>query len=154
MSVAVAILDEIDRALVNRLQDGIPVERRPFAQIAADLDISEEAVAGRVGALLETGVLTRFGPMYHAQRMGGGLTLAALSASDGEYDRIAALVNAFPEVAHNYAREHALNMWFVVATEAPERVASVLDEIAAATGLEVHNFPKLAEYTLDLRFRA
>ncbi|MBK4722982.1 AsnC family transcriptional regulator [Azospirillum sp. YIM DDC1] len=147
-------MDEIDRALVNRLQDGIPVERQPFAGIAADLGLTETEVADRVRALVDGGVLSRFGPMFHAERLGGGLTLAALAVPEDDFDRIAAIVNAFPEVAHNYARQHALNMWFVVATEAPERVRAVLDAIQEATALPVQDFPKLDEYTLDLRFRA
>lgn len=153
-NTAAETLDATDRALVNRLQDGIAVERRPFAGIAADLGLSEEEVAGRVAALVGRGVLSRFGPMVHAERLGGGLTLAAMAVPADDFDRIAAIVNGFPEVAHNYARQHALNMWFVVATERPDGVGVVLQAIAQATGLPVRNFPKLAEYTLDLRFRA
>ena len=70
------------------------------------------------------------------------------------FDEVAAKVNAFPEVAHNYARDHALNMWFVVAAETPERARAVCDEIAAATGLPVLPLPKLHEFHLDLRLVA
>ncbi len=62
--------------------------------------------------------------------------------------------NALPEVAHNYARTHALNMWFVVATEWPERVGEVLAEIEAATGLPVLDLPKVEEFFLELRLSA
>ncbi|MCW8825070.1 MAG: Lrp/AsnC family transcriptional regulator, partial [Gammaproteobacteria bacterium] len=61
-------------------------------------------------------------------------------------------VNAFPEVAHNYAREHTLNMWFVLATERPERVAEVIDEIEIQTGLYVYNMPKQQEFFIGLKF--
>lgn len=145
-------LDDIDRALVNRLQDGIPIERRPFAGIAAALGVTDEEIAGRLGRLVDSGVLSRFGPMLHAEKLGGGLTLAAMAVPEAAFERVAAIVNGFPEVAHNYARGHALNMWFVVATEAPDRVPAVLAAIGEATGLPVRSFPKLAEYTLDLRF--
>ena len=101
--------------------------------------------------LLEQGVLSRFGPLYHAERLGGALTLAALRVPEAEFERVAAVVNGFPEVAHNYARDHALNMWFVVATERPERKDAVIRAIEAATGLPVHDMPKLAEYFVGLR---
>ena len=109
-------------------------------------------VLTRLDRLLETGVLTRFGPLYHAGRLGGGLTLAALHAEPDAFDRIAGLVNAHPEVAHNYAREHHLNMWFVLATETPERVGEVIAEIEAETGCPVVNLPKLQEFFVGLRF--
>ncbi len=70
------------------------------------------------------------------------------------FDDVAAIVNAFPEIAHNYQREHRLNMWFVVATERPERIAAVLDEIRAATGLKVLDLPKEQEFFLELRLTA
>jgi hypothetical protein len=57
-------------------------------------------------------------------------------------------------VAHNYERTHELNMWFVVATERPERIGGVLREIEAATGLPVLDLPKLEEYFLQLRLSA
>jgi DNA-binding Lrp family transcriptional regulator len=99
-------------------------------------------------------VLSRFGPMYHAERLGGGLTLAALAAPPEHFDEVANLVNAHPEVAHNYERDHALNMWFVIATERPEDIDRVLADIAAETGLVIHDMRKLEEFFVGLRFEA
>lgn len=147
-------LDATDRALINRLQDGLPLSSHPFADVAAELGLDERTVIDRVAALREAGVLSRFGPLYNAERMGGGLSLAAMAVPADRYDAVAAVVNGFPEVAHNYARRHALSMWFVLATETPERVPAVAAEIEAQTGIPVHLFPKLAEYALELRFEA
>ena len=152
-------LDATDRALINRLQDGLPLTSHPFADVAAEpwavgLGLDERTVIDRIAALREAGVLSRFGPLYNAERMGGGLSLAAMAVPADRYDAVAAVVNGFPEVAHNYARHHALSMWFVLATETPERVPAVAAEIEAQTGIPVHLFPKLAEYALELRFEA
>jgi hypothetical protein len=89
--------------------------------------------------------------MLNAERLQGAVTLAALAVPQARFDAVAALVNAHPEVAHNYQRDHALNMWFVVAAEQPERIAAVLAEIERETGLPVRNFPKEAEYYIGLR---
>jgi hypothetical protein len=86
--------------------------------------------------------------------MGGGLTLSALKVPEEDYERITEIVNSFPEVAHNYAREHALNMWFVLATETKQRMAEVILEIEAATGLKVHDMPKIEEFFIGLHFEA
>ena len=80
---------------------------------------------------------------YHA-------VAAALGVPAADFERVAAEVNAFPEVAHNYAREHALNMWFVLATPAPADVGPVLAAIERATGLPVLAFPKEREYGVHL----
>ncbi|RTR04483.1 Lrp/AsnC family transcriptional regulator [Halomonas nitroreducens] len=145
-----AELDAPDRRLINRLQEGLPLTARPYAVVAAQLGISEGELLYRLERLREAGVLSRFGPMYHAERLGGGLTLAALAVPEPDFERVAEAVNAFPEVAHNYRREHALNMWFVLATEAPERIAEVIEAIEAATGLPVFNMPKEEEFHVRL----
>lgn len=147
-------MDEVDRQVVNVLQDGFPVSERPYADVAERLGLGEEELIARVGRLCAEGYLSRFGPLYNAERLGGAVTLAALSAPADDFDRIAALVNAHPEVAHNYAREHALNMWFVLATEHPARIDEVVAEIEAETGLAVLTFPKLQEYFIGLRLEA
>ncbi len=146
------MIDGTDRAIINRLQDGLPVCARPYAAAAEELGISEADLIGRLERLLEAGVLSRFGPMYHAEKLGGALTLAAMRVPPEDFDRIAEIVNAFPQVAHNYERENAFNMWFVLATERPEEIDSVIAEIEERTGLEVINLPKLEEFYVGLRF--
>ena len=144
-------MDSIDRAIVNRLQDGIEICERPLTPVAQFLGISEAEMISRVDRLLADGTLSRFGPMYNVAELGGAFTLAAMSVPAGEFDRVAGLVNAHPEVAHNYERDHVLNMWFVVATERPEGIEDVIGEIERETGYDVLNLPKLTEYFLDLR---
>jgi len=149
-----AALDTIDRDIINLLQGGFPITETPYADTAERLGVPEAELMSRIDHLLEDGVLSRFGPMYHAERMGGALTLAAMAVPDERFDAVAEQVNARPEVAHNYARAHDLNMWFVVATEAPERIDEVIADIEADTGLSVYNMPKLEEFFIGLRFEA
>ena len=143
--------DSIDRRIVNELQGGLPLSERPFAALAADLEITEQAVVDRIEELLSDEYLSRFGPLYNAERLGGALSLCALSAPQEHFDETAALVNAHPEVAHNYERDHALNMWFVLATDRPERIPEVVAEIESETGCDVFQFPKLEEFFVGLR---
>ncbi len=104
--------------------------------------------------MLQERVLTRFGPMYQVERMGGSFVLAALAVPEPHFDRIAEIVNALPEVAHNYRREHRLNMWFVLATETREGVARAIARIEAETGLPVFAFPKEREYFVEMKLAA
>lgn len=148
------MMDAIDRQIINALQGGFPLSSRPYAEAAREFDISEGDLIDRLRKLLADKVLSRFGPMYHAERLGGALTLAAMAVPPDRFDAVADAVNAYPEVAHNYARDHALNMWFVLATDRPERVAEVLAAIENETGLTVYNMPKIEEFFVGLRFVA
>jgi len=147
-------MDNIDRDIINTLQEGFPICTSPYKRVAQDLSISEQELLKRMESLLESGILSRFGPMYHAEHMGGALSLAAIKAPKKDFDSIAKTINTFPEVAHNYAREHTLNMWFVLATETPEQIQQVINKIEAKTGLMVYNMPKIQEYFVGLKLEA
>jgi len=147
-------MDELDRAIVNALQGGFPICDEPYREVAEPLGVAEAELIARLQRMLETKTLTRFGPMFQVERMGGAFVLAALAVPEADYERVAEQVNALPEVAHNYRREHALNMWFVLATETPEGIADCARRIEAATGLVVHLFPKEREYFVEMRLEA
>ena len=143
-------LTPLQRAFINRYQGGFPLCERPFHDIARVLDSSENRLIDALDDLLERGLLSRFGPLYDATRLGGELTLAAMSVPAGRFEAVAQQVNGFDEVAHNYRREHLLNMWFVIATARPGESRRTLERIENLTGLPVYNFPKQHEFHLGL----
>lgn len=147
-------MDEIDKLIINTLQNGFPICDSPYQQVADELELTEQELITRLKTLLENGALTRFGPLYNAELMGGALTLAAVKAPEDRFDEIAEIINAFPEVAHNYARNHELNMWFVLATQTPEQISATISAIEQLTGLTVYNMPKIKEYFVNLRLEA
>jgi DNA-binding Lrp family transcriptional regulator len=146
--------DRTDRRLIDRLHGELPLTERPFADVGRELGISEDEVIERLRRMLAHGTLTRFGPLFQIERAGGLFVLAALEVPEADFARITALVNGLPEVAHNYRREHQLNMWFVVAAESREAAKAALDRVEALTGLKVHAFPKEREYFVGLRLTA
>ena len=114
-------LDATDRAIINALQEGFPLSHRPFAEAGAALGLSEDNLIERIGRLRELGAITRFGPFFDAEAMGGAFCLCAMAVPRERFDEVVTLVNAHREVAHNYERSHRLNMWFVLACEEAER---------------------------------
>lgn len=144
-------LDATDRAILNALQEGFPLSHRPFAEAAAALGIGEAELIGRLARLQAERIVTRFGPFLDAAALGGAVCLCAMAVPDDRFEAVAAAVNAHPEVAHNYARAHRLNMWFVLATETQAGIAATADLIEAETGLAVLRLPKLAEFFVRFR---
>jgi len=141
-----------DKTIINQLQGGFPICEDPWAELEKSLNIPADEIMQRIERLKDEGILSRFGPMYHAEKMGGGLTLAAMEVNKENFDDVAEIVNSFPEVAHNYARDHRLSMWFVIATETPDQVESVIKKIENKTGIKVYNMPKQQEFFLGLKF--
>lgn len=147
-------MDETDRRIVNALQEGLPLCERPFAEAAGALGLSELELISRVESLLERRILSRFGPLFDAERLGGAFSLCAMSVPPEDFERVAALVNAHPEVAHNYERDHRFNMWFVLATDSVSRISQVISLIESETGLPVLNLPREEEYYVGMRLTA
>lgn len=147
-------MDEIDKKIINHLQNGFPVCESPYQIVSEELGLTETVLIERLTLLLETGFLSRFGPLYHAEKMGGELTLAAVKAPQDCFEQVAETINALPEVAHNYARNHELNMWFVIATDQSKKIAKVIQDIEQKTGLSVYNMPKIKEYFVGLKLEA
>lgn len=148
---AMVKLDALDRQIINTLQGGFPICDEPYGEVASWLGVPSRHLIERLDTLLANGAISRFGPLFNSECMGGAVTLAALEVPEDRFEEVAALVNAHREVAHNYAREHLLNMWFVVSCETPGEIEQVLAAIASETGLKVYNCPKEREYFIGLR---
>lgn len=150
-------LDRTDRAIINAFQGGFPVAERPFEVAAARLEeaglhIDAAELRDRIRHLDGTDILSRFGPLINPDRIGGKTTLVAMSVPEERYEAVTAVINEYPEVAHNYERDHDLNMWFVVSVIDPEQIDEVLVDIEQRTGLVTYNMPKCREFYLEATF--
>jgi DNA-binding Lrp family transcriptional regulator len=145
-------MDSLDKKIINRLQRDFPVCDRPFAKVADELGTTEEELIARLQRLRDDKILTRFGPLYNADRFGGSVSLCAIAVPEADFEAINEIVNAFPQVAHNYQRTHTLNMWFVVATETQQELQETLNAIEKRSGLAVRSMPKLKEFYVGLYF--
>jgi siroheme decarboxylase len=144
-------IDDTDRKIINTFQGGFPICARPYAEAARSIALEEGDFLERLERLKEAGALSRFGPLYNAERSGGAVTLAAMEVPPERFEDVSTLVNAHDEVAHNYERTHKLNMWFVLAVEDPSEIDAVNALIEQETGLKVLNMPKLEEFFLELK---
>lgn len=145
-------MDDLDRKIINKLQRNFPVCDHPFAVVADELNTTEAELISRLQRLSDEKYLTRFGPLFNADNFGGAISLCAMTVPEDNFDVVTEQVNAFPQVAHNYQRDHELNMWFVLATETESELNEAITKIEADTGLSVRNMPKLHEFYVGLHF--
>jgi DNA-binding Lrp family transcriptional regulator len=144
-------LNALRRFLLNDLQRDFPLSPRPFAEIAESLGVDEATVLEEFALLQRSGEVSRIGAVINPGAVGAS-TLAALSIPQDRLEEVASMVNSYPEVNHNYEREHEINLWFVVTARDQQRLAQVLEEIQQRSGLELLNLPMEAGYFLDLGF--
>ncbi|MEO7937396.1 MAG: AsnC family transcriptional regulator [Burkholderiaceae bacterium] len=146
-----AWIDPVDALLIFRLRGDFPLSERPYDEVAQQLGLSETEVINRLRRMLDDNVLTRFGPLFQIERAGGQRVLAAMQVPEERFEEVTSQVNALDAVAQNYRREHAFNMWFVLACSSPAEIQTACQRIEQQTGLRVFTFPKEKEFFVELR---
>lgn len=146
-----APLGELERRLIDAFQRDMPLVPHPYAAVADSLGCTEAAVLDALGGLIADGAVSRVGPVFAPNRAGAS-TLAALAVPAERLDEVAALVNGYPEVNHNYEREHRYSLWFVVTAADRARIDEVLADIERRTGLAALDLPLVEAYHIDLGF--
>lgn len=144
-------LSDLEFRLLNDWQRGFPLVSRPYAALAERLGCDEATVLGRLSGMKERGHVSRVGAVFRPHVLGYS-TLAAVACPTERLEEVARLIDAFPEVNHNYEREHTYNLWFVAAAPTRERVAEVLADIHRQSGLKPLDLPMVADYHIDLGF--
>ena len=144
-------LSELERRLLNDFQDGFPLTPRPFARIAERVGATEQAVMRTLERLQARRMISRVGPVFRPNRIGAS-TLAAMEVPPARLQEVAAIVNGYGEVNHNYERAHALNLWFVVTASDRAALQAVLREIESRSGLEVIDLPMIEDFHINLGF--
>ncbi|MCK5574533.1 MAG: hypothetical protein KAI28_01910 [Sphingomonadales bacterium] len=145
-------MNTIEKQLLDDFQRDFPLVARPFAAIGERVGMSEQDVIDAYKHFDEERYISRIGAVIKPNTVGAS-TLAAMAVPEGRLEEVAELVTNYDEVNHNYEREHAFNLWFVVAEVNTKRVNAVLSAITVQTGLPVMNLPILEDYHLDLGFK-
>lgn len=144
-------LSPLEYRLLNDFQRDFPLTSRPFLAIAEELGTDEDTVLRTLDRLVERKMISRVGPVFQPRRLGAS-TLAALAVPEDELDAVAAMVNSYKEVNHNYEREHKFNLWFVVTAASEAEIDRVLDEIRERSHCQLLNLPMENAYHIDLGF--
>jgi DNA-binding Lrp family transcriptional regulator len=143
--------DTLDFQLLNDFQRDFPLCPAPFAELASRLGVGEKIILRRLESLRREGKISRVGAVFAPKRIGVS-TLAAMAVPPEKLEAVAAAVNRFPEVNHNYEREHRYNLWFVVTAASEGRLQASLGAIEQATGYPLMALPLLEEFHIDLGF--
>ena len=149
-------MDDLDRRILDALQQDFPLEARPFEVLAARLGIETELLWRRVEVLLDRGVIRRLGASFDSRKLGFRSTLAAVRVGPALVDRAAQTIGRYPEVTHSYLRDHEFNLWFTVIAADEQRIETILREIRTELSLDasdVLNLPRKRTFKLDARFK-
>lgn len=146
-------MDDLDKALLNRVQSDFPVTHRPYRTIAKELGIAEADVIERLRKLKRAGIVRRIGANFSPEKLGFVSTLCAAEVPIEKIDVFAAVVNRYPGVTHNYLRDNRYNVWFTFIETSMAKISKNLEEISTQTGVSrIINLPATRRYKIKAHF--
>ena len=146
-------MDDIDRAILNRIQSDFPITPHPYLAIAEDLGLSEKEVLDRLGRLKRKGIIRRIGGNFVPEKLGFVSTLCAAKVPADKIDHFARAVNRYPGVTHNYQRDNEFNVWFTFIARSIEEIEENLRNISKETQItEIINLPATKVYKIKAHF--
>ena len=151
-----ALPDQTDLALLEALQDDLPLVPRPWRAIAGRLKMQESELLIRLERLHKAGIIRGISPVLESRPMGlRASTLVAMHVPEERLDEIAAIISSYPEVSHNFQRDHRYSVWFTLSARDEEGIRRVLDRILQETGIpanDVLDLPTVKKIKIDVRF--
>jgi siroheme decarboxylase len=148
--------DGTDLAILDALQDDLPLVARPWKTIADRLGITESDLLARMKKMAETTVIRGISPVLESRHLGlHAATLVALHVPAERVDEVAAIISRYPEVSHNFQRDHYYSLWFTIAAQDGYGIQNVLAEILDRTGIpvsDVLDLPTVKKIKIDVRF--
>jgi len=146
-------IDDVDRAILNRIQSDFPITKRPFLSIAENLGLSENEVIKRIEQLKEKGIIRRIGGNFVPEKLGFVSTLCAAKVPEGKIEGFARTVNRYPGVTHNYQRDNKYNIWFTFIAQSMDEIKGNLEDISRETGVtDIINLPATKMYKIRAHF--
>jgi DNA-binding Lrp family transcriptional regulator len=148
--------DQTDLAILNALQDDLPLVSRPWNAIADRLGITVTEMLARIKRLEKAGIIRGISPVLESRRLGlHAATLVAIHVPEERADEIAAIISSYPEVSHNFKRDHYYSLWFTIAAKNEDGIRRVLGEMLQRTGIpdsDALDLPTVKKIKIDVRF--
>ena len=148
--------DLTDLAILNVLQEDLPLVSRPWDALARRLGITEMEILDRMHRLEKAGIIRGISPVLESRHLGlHAATLVALRVPEERVNEIAAIISSYPEVSHNFRRDHSYSLWFTIAAQNGEEVQRILHEILDRTGIsdaDALDLPTVKKIKIDVRF--
>ena len=150
-------LDDTDKKILQLLQEEFPLVEQPWEALSSKLKLPETELFARIKHLCLEGVIQKIGPIVDSSKVGYTIaTLVALRVPDDKVDKVAAVINQYGNISHNYEREHEYNVWFTIVAQSQEELTRILNEIIQKTGLrqnDVLNLPTAQRFKIKVNFQ-
>jgi len=139
--------------VIIRLQSGLPLVPMPYKAMAEELGVTQGSILRAIRWLCAKGIVRKLGAVFDLRNLGYASTLCAVRVPPDRVDEVAAIINAYPGVTHNYLREHDYNLWFTLIASSEEQLSRLIQEIRQRTGIDdIISLPALRTFKIAVNF--
>lgn len=147
-------MNDTDRKLLNIVQKDFPICENPYQVIGEKIGLSEVEVLERLQSLKEQGIVRRIGGVFDSKKLGYKSCLIAVRVTPEMLEEVAAFINRFPGVTHNYQRTHPFNLWFTLTSGSDEKFDEIINLIKNRSGVEqLELLPAIRMFQTEVTFK-
>jgi len=148
-------LSSTDRAVINELQQDLPVTERPFDFMSTHLSMNIDEFLSHCQALIQRGIMRRYSASISHNNL--GFVANAMACWQIPSDMIEAIGNkvaSFQEISHCYERQTSLlwqyNLYAMMHADTREACKAIASRICSEVGLH-KNGPALLFSTKEIK---
>ncbi|HNQ47353.1 MAG: Lrp/AsnC family transcriptional regulator [Syntrophorhabdus sp.] len=145
-------MDEIDKKILNLIQEEFPLHKRPYKEIGRQVNIDEKEAVKRVQKLKDAGVIRRIGVVFEPKKLDYTSTLCGVHVDEKNLMEVVDVINKHTGVTHNYEREGDLNLWFTIIANKEEEIDAFISDLERRFLLKIYRFPKKRVFKIKTFF--
>jgi len=148
-------LSNADRAIINALQQDLPLIEKPFDIISAKVSMDADEFLGHCQAFLQRGIMRRFSASISHNKLGfAANAMACWRVPSDMVDAAGKRIAGLTEISHCYERRTnslwPYNLFAMIHAETKETCQAITDKICADTRLD-RNELKLLFSTKEIK---
>lgn len=145
-------MDEIDKKILNLIQEEFPLHKRPYAEIGKQVGIDEKEAIEKVQKLRDAGIIRRIGVVFEPKKLDYTSTLCGVHVEEERLMEVVEAINSNTGVTHNYEREGDLNLWFTIIADKAEEIDTFIEDLESRFLLKIYRFPKKRVFKIKTYF--
>lgn len=148
----ITLMDDLDRTILNLLQEEFPLVSRPYETIGKTIGLSEEETRERVLRLKKNGYIRRIGPVLERKKLGYASALCGLGVSEERIEAVAREIGKERGITHCYERTGELNLWFTITKRTEAELEAFLLDAERSLDVQIHRFPERRTFKIKTFF--
>lgn len=138
------MLSCLDKSIIRRVQEDLPLVPEPYKEIARQLDITEDELMNKIKEFCCSGIIRRFGTVVNHRNIGFiSNAMVVWIVPEDLIEDVSKIMISFSQVSHCYQRptfpEWPYNVFTMIHGQSNQECERIAKEIAEAINIKDYN---------------